>query len=179
MSEAATAKIRKPKDVKQKSNRRNNSHYKEQQSQLDQSQYEWSNDTYQTGKKSTSLNRSIENIFLEKSFDSSMFSVRPPSKASLSQQQQFQQTKPTPLEKTTSNSIYDIYSTITNSCVTLNNMSGNDESRGDASVLVMKDIFGMENRSVDLEMYSDLIRWKDISVCEYKNFMRFNRLLIT
>ena len=169
MSDTVTTKIRKPKDVKQKSNRRNINHHNYQ----NQSQYDWNNETVQT--KSTSLNRSIDNIFLEKSCDASIFSVRSPSKSSLSQQkQQQQQTISPPFDKSTSNSIYDIYSTITNSCVSLNKMSGNDESRSNASVLVMSDIFGMENRSVDLELYSDLIRWKDISACEYRKLMCCN-----
>ncbi len=152
MNDTVTTKIRKPKDVKQKSNRR----YKDK---LNQSQYELNNDSILTSNKSTSLNKSIDNIFLEKSFDASIFNVRSPSKSSIYEQQE----SSPKLRRPSSNSIYDIYSTIVNSSVVSNKMSDNYESKNDSRMLVMKDIFRMDNRSVDLEMYSDCIRWKDIS----------------
>lgn len=149
-----SATNRKPKNVKQKSNRRHQ--------ELLERDDERNNPQE---RKSPSLNKSIDNIFMEKSLDTSMFTTRSSTNLNARSSSNFSQRtsgfKQTDLNNT--NSIYEIYKSINEANLNGMNNESAEQRQAQANAILVKDIFNLEGRSVDLEMYDDIIKWRTIS----------------
>lgn len=102
------------------------------------------------GMKSPALNRSIENAFMERSFDSSMFAAK--SLLNLNTEPTYDSPNSSTFTSQRDSSIFEIFKTI-------NNEKESDRPYKENG-LVMKDIFSLAKRSIDLELYDDVLKWQ-------------------
>lgn len=100
--------------------------------------------------KSPALDRSIENAFMERSFDSSMFAAK--SLLNLNSETTYETQNTPTFASQRDSSIFEIFKTINSQ----NESDGSYKENG----LVMKDIFSLAKRSIDLELYEDVLKWQ-------------------
>lgn len=150
---------RRPKSVKKRSNNRRQEDQNTEEANLNGSK---------------SLSKSIDNIFFEKSFDASMFSAKSNSNLNASTNElaydppaERRSSYFIQPENLNSNSIYDVYKSISNAesspreTVTAISKEGGIE---------LSDIYSMEGKTVDLELFNDHIKWKHINTSIYYLF---------
>ncbi len=147
--------LKTPKNIKERSRNRRHNLEKINNELKDALKYstEGINDDTElnfNGRASSALNRSIENIFMEKSFDSSMFAAK--SLLNINTEVTTDSRTSSTLTAQPDSSIFEIFKTINNG----NEIMSHQKTNG----LVMRDIFSLENRSVDLELHDDFMKWQ-------------------